>query len=351
MSNKIIYPALAVFAGNSPATGAQANLNQLYRVTQVANEFQVKHTPVTVLGQYESIDEVIIEPAAVSMDISYIVTNVLNEQSVGLYVSGDSTVLKYMLDGSQFDKNYFIRIVPNGQAAVGYTGIDGGVVSVGNAVLSSYSTKGAVGQFPTSDLKFQALNAKYDISSSGIDTPAVNPQNGLPLGIYSVTIPTAVSGLFGQLSALRPGDITVNLNGGGIGISGVAVQNYNIGLNMRLVPFQGLGDKFPESYEIEFPVQCTMQIEGSMRLPGVGNLANTICSDTKYDLSVTLRAPTCDGTTGATQAVYTLKGAKLVRQSNDTTIGPARSVRMEFEAPIGGPTVITRGLFISGALV
>lgn len=348
--SRIIYPAQAVFVGNSPATGQQTNIKQLYRVKQTSNDFSVNRTDVNAFGQYESLDQVILNPPEVSFNVEYEVTNVANEAAIGLYVSGDKSVVTNLINGTDLIRNYYVRIVPHGQAAVGYTGTDGGVVGIGNAALASYSTKGALGQFPTASFSTKGLNVKYDITSSGIDSPAVNPINGQPVS-YTVTIPTAISGVAGQVSALRPGDITVDLNSYNFGISGMSIQSYDLKVDFKLTPVQGLGDRYPSDYELEFPINCSMSIDGSLQIPGSGNLADVMCADQSYDLSVTLRDHTCNGALGNVKAKYTLKGAKIKSQGDTSSVGPVRSTKLEFECPIAGPNVTARGLFLSGSLV
>jgi hypothetical protein len=351
MSNRIIYPAQAAFVGPSPATGAQPSgqLRQLVRVQTVSHDWSVSREDVSELGAFGAIDQVIVAPPTVPSDFTYISTSVRNESGIGLYVGGDYSVLKNILDGSQRDKNYFLRIVPEGYSAGGYAGTDGGVISIGNANISSYKAEGKIGSFPTVSVSLNALNLTYNNHSDNIDSPAINPQNGVGIA-QTTSIPQAGTGLNGQISALQPGDITVDISSSAFGISGLSIQSYDLGFDLNLEPQEELGYKFPRSYDPQFPINCTMTVEANVRDIGTGNLATFLCEDPSYDLSVTLREPACGGATGDIKVKYTLKGAKLDGQDNRTSIGPNKSVTLKYSCPITGPNEQTRGLYISGSI-
>ncbi len=359
MANKqILYAAQALFVGPTPATGAQAsgNILQLHRVQSVGYDFSRQLEDVQQYGNYAPIDRIELQLPQVSVNASYLATNVRNESGIGLYVGGDYTALKNILDDTQREKNYFLRIVPDGNGAAGYTGIDGGVVGFGNGVLASYQAQGQVGSFPTAQFTVAALDALWSQTSSNFDSPAINPNNGQPIA-QSVTLPVATTGVANQLTVLRPGDVTLaasgfnGLAGVGFGISGLSIQSYNLQFDFNINPIQGLGDKFPTSREPQFPVNCQMSVEANMRELGTGRLSLLQCGDTKYDLTVTIRRPTCDGSLGENQIQYRLKQATLESQNFNTSIGPSKSVTLNFSSPIGGPQETDRGLFITGSLV
>lgn len=354
MANKrIIYAAEALFVGPSPATGAQpsGSILQIHRVQSVGYDFQRSFQDVTQFGTFAPIDRVELDLPQNTLNATYLATNVRNESGIGLYVGGDQTALKNILDDSQREKNYFLRVVPDGNSAAGYAGTDGSVVGWGNGVVSSYQAQGQVGGFPTAQFTITALDAEWVSTSSNFDTPAIDPVNGVPITGVTVTIPVATTGLANQRTALRPGDITVDLNGAGVGVSNLCIQSYNLQFDLSLEPIVCLGSRFPTSREPTFPINCQMSVEANMRDIGTGRLSNLLCNNSKYDLTVTLREPTCDTTQGPIKIRYTLKQATLDGQSFNSTIGPSKSVTLNFSAPIGGPQESGIGLFISGALV
>ena len=349
MSNRIIYQAQALFVGNSPCTGLQTGILQIHRVTSVSHSYNIPRQDINQFGELAAIDKIIIQPPTVSLDFGYHVTNVRNESRLGFYIDPNITALKKLMDGTEDSKNYFIRVVPEGQDAAGYTGVDGGVIAFGNGYLSSWSTKGSVGQLPDTSVKVEASNIAFYPTSSGIPTPAINPTDGAPVA-STLTVPTAVSGLAGQVSALQPGQISLDVGSSTFGLSQVCLQGYNISLEMRREPLQCLGSKFPFARLLVFPINVSVDVEANVQDIGSGNLANLICNDIPYDLTVSLYAPACTGY-GALKARYAIKGAKLDSYNNQASIGPNMKASFKYSAQVGGPQDSTRGLFMDGDLV
>lgn len=355
MADKRILPAaLALFVGPTPATGAQASgdMLQIHRVQSIGYDFNRQLEDVLQAGSYAPIDRIENNLPQIPLNATYLATNVRNESGIGLYVGGDQTALRDILNDTEREKNYYVRIVPDGNGAANYTGIDGAVVAFGNGVLASYQAQGQVGGFPTAQFSTQALDALWSNTSANFDTPAIDPTDGQPITGVSVTLPVASTGLVGQVTAIRPGDITVDIAGAGFGVNNLCIQSYNLQFDLNLEPIVCLGSKFATSREVQFPVNCSMSVEANMRDVGTGRLSSLQCGEDKYDLSVTLRAPTCDGSLGAVKAVYTLRGAVLESQGFNNSVGnTSQSVNFGFSAPIGGPQENTVGLFISGSLV
>jgi len=353
MANKRILPASeALFVGPSPATGAQltANIKQLHRVQSIGYDFSKSLEPVEQAGTYAPIDYIALQLPTVSINAAYLATNVANEANIGLYVSGDVSALKYILDGTQSEKNYYLRVVPDGIGAAGYTGTDGGAIGIGNGVLASYQARGQVGGFPTASFTVQGLDASWTNTSSGFDSPAINPLNGQPVA-YTVILPNATSGQVGQLTAIRPGDVTVDLNGAGVGVNNLCIQSYDMSVDLNLEPIVCLGSQYPTSREIQFPIQCRFAVEANMRDLGTGRLSSFQCNEPKYDVFVRLRDHNCNYTDGNVKVQYALKGAVLESQSFNNALGQAQSVTLNFAASVGSVSETTIGLFISGSLI
>lgn len=344
--NRIIYQSQTVFVGNSPATGAQTTITQLNRVQSVNYSFNLARTDVFQYGMLAPIDRVIVTPPTVNLEMTYNVANVRNEATLGFYVGGDQSTIKYIIDGTQDSKNYYIRLVPEGNDAVGYAGIDGGVIGVGNGFLTSWSTQGAVGGLPTTSIRVEGQNIKYDVVSSGITSPAVNPIDGAPL-TGTLIIPMATSG--SGVSALQPGQIRVDIGTAGLGLNDKCIQSYNIGVDLRREPQQCLGQKFPSIRLLTFPINVSVDIEANVIDLTTGNLATVLCNDQSYDLSVILYQPACTGL-GPLAARYVVKGAKLDSQNMTSSIGPNSRATLRFSSALGGPQDTNRGLFIDGIL-
>ena len=148
--NRIIYQSEALYAGPAPATGyhygtfspgiggnsnvmnSSNNLVKLLQRIQTANySFKVDRTDVNQFGQLAAIDRVILTSPTVSLDFSYLLGNLSNENILGFTVSSgqaDSSIsaISGILNGTQDERNYFIRTTPEGNDAVNNSDITSG---------------------------------------------------------------------------------------------------------------------------------------------------------------------------------------------------------------------------------
>ena len=355
--NRIILGNEAVFMGNSPATGTQStgSFVQLHRIKTFSYKASRPMENVMQAGDLAPIDRLQMQAPSVDFNCSYLVTNTRNESGLGLNVGGAVNCIAPLLTGANdADRNIFIRIVPQGFSANGYTPTDGGVHALGNMNLASYQTEGRVGSFPTAEFTSQGMNVAYFSSAASIDTPAIDPVTGLPI-VATLTIPTATSGQASQPTALRPGDITVNLTGSAgpgslLGLNNISIQSYQIGFDLNLKPQISLGSHFPTSRDIEYPVECRMSVELMPRDVGTGNLANLRCNETKYDLSVILKKTNCTTGVGDVAVSYTLKQASFDGIDWSNPENGEQTATLNFLAQIGSATQTDKGMFISGSL-
>ena len=206
--NRIIYQSEALYAGPAPATGyhygtytpgiggstnvADQNRNlvqQLQRIQTANYSFTVDRTDVNQFGQLAAIDRVILTNPTVALDFSYILANLINEENLGFTIatSGgtqDVSAISGFLNGTEDERNYFIRTVPEGSDAVGFNNLtsgSNGVIGIGNGFISSYSTEGSVGNFPTATISVEGLNMNFQQGLSGNFVPAVNAVDGSAL--------------------------------------------------------------------------------------------------------------------------------------------------------------------------
>jgi hypothetical protein len=374
--NRIIYQSEALYAGPSPATGfhltsgnnipwvgptGDSLVNQLQRVQTANYSFTVDRTDINQFGQLAAIDRVILNNPTVSLDFSYILANLSNESDLGftLNKSGDTnevSAISGFLNGTSDERNYFIRTVPEGNDAVNFSdsGIaNNGVIGIGNGFISSYSTEGSVGNFPTTTVNVEGLNMNFQKGASGNYIPAVNPADGDSID-YFYTLPTALqngsTGIASGISALRPGDMTITIpqtSGGGVTTSTMNIQSYTLSFDLARTPIQKLGSKFAFARPIDFPLTVTLSVDAQVTDMSDGSINDLICNDSNtYNPSISIKNPACDNTDVI--AKYTLKGAKLDSQEYSSDIGSNKSVTLTFSAQVGGPQDTARGLFISG---
>lgn len=377
--NRIIYQSEALYAGPAPATGyhfgtftpgAGGSTNdvnntnlvkQLQRIQTANYSFKVDRTDVNQFGQLAAIDRVILTSPTVSLDFSYINSNLSNENLLGFTIaSGDAdsniSSISGILNGTQDERNYFIRTVPEGNDAVNYTDVssgNNGVIGIGNAFVSSFSTEGSVGNFPTTTINVEGLNMNFQQGLSGNYVPAVNPVNGQSLSNF-YTLPLAVQnigiGSGNAVSALRPGDVTLTIPTinavGGVNLTTMNVQSYTLNFDLGRTPIQRLGSKFAFTRPIDFPVTVNLSVDAQVTDITTGNLANLVSDDsTTYNPSITIKSPN-DST--LTMAKYILKGAKLNSQEYSSDIGKNKTVTLTFSSQVGGPQDTNNGLFMNG---
>jgi hypothetical protein len=379
--NRIIYQSEAVYAGPSPATGfhfgtftpgigGSSNdlqntnnlVNQLQRVQTANYSFNVARTDVNQFGQLAAIDRVILTSPTVSLDFSYILANLSNEVDLGFTVvsgSSDSNIsaISGFLNATQDERNYFIRTASEGNDAVGFSDLssgNNGVIGIGNAFISSYSTEGSVGNFPTASISVEGSNMTFQQGLSGNFVPAINPTDGLPLrNFYTLplTVQNTAIGSGNAISALRPGDITLNIEsmisgGGGVDTSTMNIQSYNLSFDLGRTPIEKLGNKFAFAKPVDFPLTVNLSVDAQVTDMVTGNLASLLVDDSyRFSPSVTIKSPT---DRSLVMAKFALRGAKVISQEFSSDIGSNKTVTLTFESQVGGPQDTANGLFING---
>lgn len=355
--NRQFYPVLGVFVGPTPPTGAHFSsgnsgvnlVTQLQRIQSENDDWSVTRTDINQFGQLAAISREIIEQPQSSIDFSWYVADVSNEEKLGLYVGGDVSAIRDLLNKTEDEKNYFVAIAPEGQDIYGWTG-QSQVRQITNGFLASYSAEGAVGGIPTASATVEGLNWGVSTGSIQQDLIAVNPQDGSVVAGRKFTIPVGVSGTAGSVAALRPGDITVDIGSAalGVNISDLKIQSYNISFDLARENLQKLGNRFAFSKEIQFPVTVTASIVAALGDMSESDLSDILCDDQSYDLDITLRDPACVGS-GPVAARYILKSMKIDSQQISNSIGDLTSnITINYSTQLGGPNDTSVGFFLSG---
>lgn len=368
--NRVIYQSEALYAGPTPVTGThtQSNIKQIQRVQSANYSFTIERQDVNQYGELASIDRVILSAPTVALDFSYLLANLSNEKHLGFHISNNAWVscISGILNKSSDEKNYFIRTVAEGGDALGidHAAADQVVIGVGNGFVTSYTTEGSVGNFPTVSVNVEALNMKVDnaVSGASLYAPHVATVDGTANSSVVYTLPDAIrhSAVSDETSVLRPGQINFSLmaldssgaedtaySEAGTKISDAKIQSYNISFDLGRTPLEKLGSKFAFAREIDFPVTITMSIEANVGDLTTGNLASIISTDKNYNLYVKLYHPT---NTTTVQAQYLIKMAKLDSQEFSSAIGDNKSVTLNFSAQVGGPAQNDIGFFMSGVV-
>ena len=367
---RIIYQSEALYAGATGATAA-ADISQIHRVQSVSHSVEVTRTDVNEFGKLAALSREVIEAPTVGLEFSYYVIDGKNEASgLGLTVQGiNSTPVTSALSGimatnsTVAEKNYYILTVPEGEDAdqTAVAGAGNAVIGIGNGFVTSYGVEASVGEIPSASVSVEASNIRFDINgASAFPNPAIDVNNGTAK-IGAVTLPPSSTGQL-TAAALRPGDITVDfgaakLQMGGAYLPGMTipagsgascVQSVSLDVPLSRTPLQCLGNVFPTSRELDFPITCSLSVSANLADISSGTLRDLLCDEaTKRDITVTMNTK-CDSTAGGNSFIYELKNCTLDSQNMSSSIGDSKTVELSFSAQIGGAGDTTNGIFMSG---
>jgi len=385
--NRVIYQSEALYASKEYNSKDLKDHSQLYRVQSANYGFTINRQDVNQYGNLARIDSLVLEPPTVNFDLSYYPTNGFNERALGFSVQnpgnqGESQFASGALAGGS-GQNFFILTVDDGfDANLDRTSgsTENQVIGIGNAFLTDYTLDLAVGSLPTASVTFEASNIISDTTVSGddaasvfgysgISSPAIEPTAGVPLSdsdatFANVQIPFAtgnshsgdyVSDSKDQLSALRPGDIGLDLtafNGTALstigGTSGIHVQSASLSLPLSRTPIERLGSKFPFARVVDFPVNASLTVNAFVNTNVSQNLANLISGCGGQGLQdVSLSLKECGG--AGTGLLITMKGCTIDSESFSSSIGSNKSVDLTFSTQIGGIRDLEKGVFFSGS--
>lgn len=196
--NRVIYNSEALFAGQKVGEACYQedegvnSIKQLHRVQSANYNFNIARTDINQYGELAAIDRIITDTPTVALDFSYYLSNFANEEALGLKINsydvgdnlsvdafGDdgnpSTALKFFLDGSKDQRNYFIQTSSEGtDAANDQDDRNKAIIGIGNGFLTSYSVEASVGGLPTASVSVEGLNMTFEdgniLKASGLNT-------------------------------------------------------------------------------------------------------------------------------------------------------------------------------------
>lgn len=334
---------------NNVYTGSNSGNNliqQLQRVQSITDGFSLTRTNINQMGMVSILSREITTAPQVNLGGSYYVSDLANERVLGLYVSGDQAALTNILNKSQAEKNYFVAVAPQGQDLIGWTG-QSQVFQITNGFLGSWSTEGSVGNIPTTSFSVQGYNFATSTGSLRQVLRAIDPVAGVEVTGKLFSLPVFSTGI-NSVSALRPIDTTVSITNSAIGldVSDIKVQSYSIGFDLNLQGLQQLGNRFPYTREIQFPVTLNASVTAYFGDVITGSLINILCNDSPYNWRITLNDP-CSTNAGVT---YEVRGLKVDSESfGSQDIGSiAATVTLNASTTIGSASDQVNNLFISG---
>ena len=406
--NRVIYQSEALFAGQkstaSTITAAHTTeeVRQIHRVQSANYAFNIARTDVNQFGELAAIDRVALETPTVSLDFTYLLSNLSNEENIGFKVNDYSvtnptlvSALDGMLKKTEDERNFFIQTSREGEDAIGddaRNNLDSSnyasTIGLGNGFITSYSTEASVGGFPTCSVSVEAMNMNFNTGTVNIPNPAINRTDGTATST-KVSLPVvsgstafrhdsdansdSISDAALAISTLRPGDIKIMIaehqsNGqfgtthydagmpgaklpedDGTSTNSANIQSYTINFDMGRTAIQRLGNRFAFAREVDFPVSVNLSFDAILTDLTTGNLNQLIDCEKAYDIRIQLQGTTGDcGGSKAHVAEYYMKNMKPDSQSFTSSIGDNKTVTLDFSTQIGGPRQTDVGLFMRG---
>jgi hypothetical protein len=358
------------FAGTHAHIPAEA-MHQIHRVQSANYNFAINRTDINQFGQLARIDTAVIDAPTVGLDFTYLVTNGVNEDALGISVdsNNDITPTSSAISGILSNisgRNYHILTVKEGEDANGGSAqadSTSTVISIGNGFITNYSVNASVGAVPTASVSVEGLNISAQTAEATMTTPAIDPDAGTQ-GTATFGLPAPATGSVGEV--IRPGDIQVlfagSSNNQGTGLltnlvdsasaTSAHINSFSIDLPLGRSVLQRLGNSFGFAREIDFPVQVSVSVSATVADLKAGNLFDELYDNTKHDIVLKMHKNAAGGSSagvnGQGQLSYVIKNATLDSESFSSSIGDNKSVDLSFTATIGGPQDTTNGLFISG---
>lgn len=372
-------------------------IKQLKRIQTVNYGFTVNRVDINQFGQLSRLDSIVTEQPTVNMDFSYFLIDGENERLLEFNIDGATNSLSGALSPElyQAGNNFFLLTVPEARDAVagdvrldneaGFGPESKTVIALGNGFVTDYSVDIAVGSIPTANVSVEGMNLQSDIGETGLNLPAIRLTDGSKIsdaweydqsnaqvihsdtntctGLYS--LPAAVTGFSGcgDIAALRPGDVVVDIqdaslisitNSGDSHVpqKGTAhIQSVSMNIPMSRTTLQRLGNTFGFSKSIDVPITATMNVSASLADVKRGNVADLLCECGSVDLTVTIYPPecaSCNLKTGEPAMLFGFKGCRLESENFSSTIGDNKTVDMTFTVQVGGADDSRNGVFLSG---
>ena len=342
--------------------------HQIHRVQSANYNFAINRTDINQFGQLARIDTAVIDAPTVGLDFTYLVTNGVNEDSLGISVdpTNDASPTCSAISGLLSNisgRNYHILTVKEGNDANESSGLatdsTSTVISIGNGFITNYSMSASVGAVPTASVSVEGLNITAQPAASLMVTPAIDPDQGTK-GTATFQLPDPVTGSVGEV--IRPGDIEISFGEGTGLITNLAdssdgtsnsahINSFSIDLPLGRSVLQRLGNSFGFAREIDFPVTVGVSVSATVADLKAGNLFDELYDNTKHTITLKMNKNIAGGSSAGTnngQIAYVIKNATLDSESFSSSIGDNKSVDLSFTATVGGPQDTTNGLFISG---
>lgn len=320
--SRVIYQSESLHAGGG------GTLADIQRVQSINYGFTVPRTDVNQYGQLGQIERVITEIPTVTLDFTYQLAGLTNEER--LLGDGGKGSFGFMKDinrsASHYDlMKYEIGLSDDGKDyRTGAQQSSNKGIILENMGLTSYSWTGSVGDIPSATVN--AEGSKMEIGSvtnnGAAKEVAATPRVLRPgnVKIYSCPVVGARTLVLNRLPVM--------------GFDVVHVQSFTVSIDVPRESIQRLGDRFEFARVITFPIQASLSMEAivsSQAASSLTDITSETSNDPGQDILVDLGK---QGSTGVSGLGLMLKDAKLEGHSISSSIGANKSVSMDFACQV-----------------
>lgn len=338
--------------------GGSPFIQELSRVQSIDLSVGLDRLDINQFGLLNRIDSQVLTPPTIGLNFSYYLTDGSNENKLGFAAKGGASFVSGFITNVSNDKNYFISYSPQGVDDDGFGGNTTAsnqrdVIGIGNGFITNYSINAAVAQPVTASVSVEGLNVAFYTGCSGKTSPAVFPTNSVRVTGWRFALPSGTPQTeTNTISVLKPGDITLSIPQG-IGFGSVVsgdyaanIQSFTLTVPIGRQRIQKLGSPFGISNEIQFPVNCTLNIQALQTDLQENGLDALLCNDTPKNIAIRMRRPACDGT-GAPAIDLAFNSAFLTNYAISQTIGGDATLTIDLTSQLAG-AFSTDGVTFSG---
>jgi hypothetical protein len=369
------------------------NVNLLNQIDRVfAFNYSVDQSPTLLkqLGTKSLVARPVIEYPNVNVDFEYYVNSIKNEARLGFDVnfrtgdepyyasrvcpiSGFTSRELVRQRGNPFwiythkdARNIFAVIAPEGDEVRESTmdfvqtpfdiandenSLQYGVLAFGSCYLTSYQIQASVGDIPRAKVSYVSDNIQFTISGNEVMTPYLNKTTAIPTRDKHFKIPKSVNE--GGVSAIKPGDIDVEISGHGkihdIGtdFNDTKIQSFSIAIPLGREDLPKLGAKLPVDRQINFPIISTVSFQYLQGDLTSGSIAELFSGDAEYNFKIKMNNSSGCSPDKEIIVQYDILGAILKSHSSSSSLKSNKMGAVTFEVELD-PDNLHKGIFISG---
>ena len=387
---------------NIPYSGCSGNLvRQLSRIQSINYGFTINRVDANQFGQSARIASPMITSPDINLDFEYLLSDGYNEGLMDFVINGEHSTFSNHIEGAGgLGLNFFITTVEEGHDVIGHNLSKGvsscnppekNVVGIGNAHLTQYAVTAQVGQIPKARVSFDGFNMRSYTGTCNLPVPSLDPGRSALHGECSdvkFSIPDVYKSFdcncepdymehfvtCDGTTALRPGDILVDLQRGGLmseqlsgfdersneARSSAHIQGFTINVPLGNTRINRIGRHVEFARTINFPINADIEINalvGNLREAGVQDVLFNVNGTCRPKLDLTFMFNVCGGAVCdnvkpfqqiESSMIFTIKGAVLESEGFNSSISDNKMVSLKFTAPIGSEDDTLRGFFVSG---